>query len=124
MEKLDIKIIYKKRASLSSFFIHNLAKVLEPTIKVSHKQVKEEPYHAFNIEIRYPGEDELFGELSAANLISSKAKEGPFQFVGKSLTIDHWVNLITGHFRELAENAVFQNDKSNNDELKAIIEVR
>ena len=124
MEKLDIKILYKKRASFSSFFIHNLAQVLKPTISVSHKQVKEEPYHAFNIEIRYPGEDELFGELSAANLISEKAKEGPFGFVGKSLATDHWVSLITGHFREIAENAIFQNDRSNNDELKAIIKVR
>ena len=121
MEAIDIKIFYKKTKSLSSFFIHNLAQVLEPAVTVQHKQAKEDPYLAFNIEVRYGETDEIFGELSAANVISNHAKNGPFKFVGDNLLTDHWVSFITSDFRELAEGTFFQNDRSKNDELKAAI---
>jgi len=51
-----------------------------------------------NIEIKYPDEDEIFGEISAANLICEQAQHGPLPFFGKSLAVDHWIELITGEF--------------------------
>jgi len=119
MESIEVKILYKKTKSLSSFFIHNLAQILEPSVTVQHKQVKNEPQEAFNIEIRQPDEIELFGVLTAANMICQKAKDGPVKFIGDSLLTDHWISFITNEFREIAETSVFENDRSKNDELKA-----
>lgn len=98
MEKLEVKIVYKKKASLASFFIHNLSEVLKPACSVACKEGKKDPAPGLNIEIKYPDEDEIFGEISAANLICGKAQDGPLPFFGKSLEVDHWIELITGEF--------------------------
>ena len=121
MEKEEIKIKYKKTQSLSSFFIHNLAQVLEPSVSVQHKQAKDDIIDAFNIEIKYPGEIEIYGELSAAVVICSKAKNGPAKFCGHSLFLDHWIFYFTNEFREIAEKVVFDNDKSSRDDIKNAI---
>ena len=121
MEPIEIKIIYKKTKSLSSFFIHNLALVMQPSIKVQPKPAKEDPREAYNIEIRHPEEPEIFGEISAANLICSHASIGEYQFFGHSFNNDHWISFITNEFKELAEASYYANDRSRNDELKAAI---
>jgi hypothetical protein len=120
MEATEAKIFYKRTLSFSSFFIHNLAQVLEPSVTVQHKQGKEDALAAFSIEIRYADQPEIYGELSAANIICSKAKN-PTKFIGESLFNDHWISFITGEFREFAEAAVLENDKNNRDEIKAAI---
>ena len=119
MEAEEIKIKYKKIQSLSSFFIHNLAHVLEPSVSVQHKQAKDDLIDVFNIEIKYPGEIEIYGELTAATVICSRAKNGPVKFYGHSLLLDHWISHIVYEFKEAAEKAVFENDKSTRDEIKA-----
>lgn len=118
MESQEAKIIYKQTQSVSSFFIHNLAQVLRPSVTVQHRQAKEEPLNAFNVEVKYPNNEEIYGELSAASVICSKASNGPIKFLGESLFIDHWISFITSEFREIIELAVFENDRSKNDEIK------
>ena len=117
MEEIDteIKIIFKKVQSLSSYFVKSLAKVLQSRVAVAHKQTKQEPMDIFNIEIRYPGWIEIYGELVAANIIWANAKNGPIKFIGDSLFKDHWIAFITGDFKILAEAVIFSNDKSAKD---------
>ena len=121
MEPTEVKILYKKTLSFSSFFIHNLAHVLQPNVTVQHKQAKGETMSAFNIEIKYPNEPELYGELSAASIICLRAKNGPGRFLGDSLFVDHWISYLTNEFRLIAEAAVLENDRTVKDELKAAL---
>jgi len=121
MEASEAKIFYKKTQSLSSFFITNLAAVVETSVPVQHKQAKSEPMFAFNIEVRYANEAELYGELSAASVICLKAKNGPVKLLGESLFNDHWVSFITNDVRELVEASLFENDRSGKDDIKSAL---
>ena len=124
MEKIEeqkVKVIYKKVKSLSSFFISTLATVLESSVEIVYKAKKEEPMHAFSIEIKFPNEPELYGELTAANVISQGAKSGPVSLIGDTVFQDHWVHFITSEYREIAERVFFEQDKTLKEEIKAAI---
>ncbi len=113
-EKLGTKIVFKHQFNLGSYFIANLAKGTNSEIEVTHKEAKV--HKAFNIEIKTDGPS-LFGELTAANLITTNGGKDPF--FGSSLYADHWISYITGTFKQHAQAYLFEEQKDALNQMKA-----